>query len=86
MDMTEVIHQELAHKQLLSSEHLMDSGYIDGKYIVISQKQYGVELIGPVAMKMKEFKERYAKRSGIEGTISQGVRAFDLRVSRYLGL
>src|SRR5439155_2200504 len=34
----------------------------------------------------KEFKERYAKRSGIEGTISQGVRAFDLRVSRYLGL
>src|SRR2546429_4369951 len=34
----------------------------------------------------KEFQERYAKRSGIEGTISQGVRAFDLRVSRYLGL
>jgi transposase len=34
----------------------------------------------------KEFKEQYAKRSGIEGTISQGVRAFDLRVSRYLGL
>lgn len=32
------------------------------------------------------FKERYAKRSGIEGTISQGVRAFDLRDSRYLGL
>jgi transposase len=31
------------------------------------------------------FKEQYAKRSGIEGTISQGVRAFDLRVSRYLG-
>jgi transposase len=31
------------------------------------------------------FKERYAKRSGIEGTISQGARAFDLRVSRYLG-
>jgi transposase len=24
--------------------------------------------------------------SGIEGTISQGVRAFDLRVSRYLGI
>jgi transposase len=30
----------------------------------------------------QEFKERYAKRAGIEGTISQGVRAFDLRVSR----
>jgi transposase len=34
----------------------------------------------------KEFKDRYAKRSGIEGTISQGVRAFDLRVCRYLGM
>jgi transposase len=34
----------------------------------------------------QEFKERYAIRAGIEGTISQGVRAFDLRRSRYLGL
>jgi transposase len=34
----------------------------------------------------KEFQERYAKRSGIEGTISQGTRAFDLRASRYLGM
>jgi transposase len=34
----------------------------------------------------KEFQERYAKRSGIEGTISQGVRAFDLRASRYFGI
>jgi len=33
-----------------------------------------------------EFKERYKKRAGIEGTISQGVRSFDLRRSRYIGL
>jgi transposase len=33
-----------------------------------------------------EFWQRYAKRSGIEGTISQGVRAFDLRRTRYIGL
>jgi hypothetical protein len=33
-----------------------------------------------------EFKEQYAKRAGIEGTLSQGVRAFDLRRSRYIGL
>jgi transposase len=32
-----------------------------------------------------EFKKDYAKRAGIEGTISQGVRAFGLRHSRYLG-
>lgn len=31
------------------------------------------------------FKERYAKRSGIEGTISQGSRAFGIRDCRYRG-
>ena len=33
-----------------------------------------------------EFKERYKTRAGIEGTLSQGVRAFELRRSRYIGL
>jgi transposase len=33
----------------------------------------------------KEFKEAYAKRAGIEGTISQGVRVMGLRRSRYIG-
>ena len=32
------------------------------------------------------FKERYADRAGIEGTLSQGGRAFGLRRSRYIGL
>jgi len=32
-----------------------------------------------------EFKERYAKRAGIEGTISQGTRSLGLRRSRYIG-
>jgi transposase len=32
------------------------------------------------------FQQRYALRAGIEATISQGVRAFNLRRSRYLGL
>ena len=32
------------------------------------------------------FQAQYAKRAGIEGTLSQGVRAFDLRRSRYSGL
>ncbi len=34
----------------------------------------------------EEFKQTYKKRAGIEGTISQGTRAFNLRRSRYLGL
>jgi transposase len=33
-----------------------------------------------------EFQEQYAARAGIEGTLSQGVRAFDLRRARYIGL
>jgi transposase len=33
-----------------------------------------------------EFKERYKTRAGIEGTLSQGVRTFQLRRSRYIGL
>jgi transposase len=32
------------------------------------------------------FKQSYAKRAGIEGTLSQGVRMGDLRRTRYLGL
>lgn len=35
--------------------------------------------------KTEEFKEEYKQRSGIEGTISQGVRAFGMRRSRYIG-
>jgi len=32
------------------------------------------------------FKAQYAKRAGIEGTLSQGTRLSDLRRSRYVGL
>jgi len=32
------------------------------------------------------FKTAYATRAGIEGTLSQGIRAFGLRQARYRGL
>jgi transposase len=32
------------------------------------------------------FKQKYKQRAGVEGTISQGTRSFDLRRTRYLGL
>jgi transposase len=35
---------------------------------------------------LPDFKERYDKRAGIEGTISQTVCALDMRRSRYIGL
>ena len=50
MEMIEVIHQALEEKQLLPSEHFVDTGYVDGKNLVSSQKKYGVELVGPVAI------------------------------------
>ena len=34
----------------------------------------------------EEWKEQYAKRAGVEGAISQGVRGFGLRQCRYIGL
>lgn len=35
--------------------------------------------------KTAEFKKEYRKRAGVEGTISQGVRSFGIRRSRYIG-
>ena len=32
------------------------------------------------------WQERYHRRAGVEGTLSQGVRAFGMRRSRYVGL
>lgn len=34
----------------------------------------------------KEFEKKYGLRAGIEGTISQGVRRFDMRRTRYFGI
>jgi len=177
---TEPIHQALAEKHLLPSEHALDTGYVDGPHLVSSSQQYGIEIVGPVIVDpswqgragqgfsvsdfaidwqahrvtcpqgktsrkwkwaynahggnrihvefgkqdclacpcraqcttaqsnprqlsfhpqaqheaiqsarkrqtTQAFKDRYAIRAGIEGTISQGGRAFDLRRSRYIG-
>jgi transposase len=39
-----------------------------------------------LAQQTEAFRQDYAHRAGVEGTISQGVRAFGLRQARYLGL
>ncbi|MCP5099864.1 MAG: transposase [Chloroflexi bacterium] len=33
-----------------------------------------------------KFKEKYKKRAGVEGTMSEGTRTFGLRRARYIGL
>ena len=46
--MTEVIHQALDEKGELPKEHFVDSGYIEAQLLCESQKEYQVELVGPV--------------------------------------
>jgi hypothetical protein len=48
-NMVEVVHRSLERRELLPSEHLVDKGYTDARVLVASQRDHGVELIGPVA-------------------------------------
>jgi transposase len=48
-NMIEVVHRSLDSRNLLPSEHLVDKGYTDATALVASQRDYGVEIIGPVA-------------------------------------
>ena len=50
------------------------------------QAQYEALQTARRRQKTPAFAQQYALRQGIEATISQGVRAFDLRRSRYIGL
>ena len=59
-----------------------------GPRVLSIKPQAEYEALG-VARKRQEtdeFKEKYKKRAGVEGTISQGTRSFDLRYTRYVGL
>ena len=48
VDMTQVIQEDLAQHQLLPTEQIVDTGYIDAELLVSSQQQYGIKLVGPV--------------------------------------
>jgi transposase len=181
VDVTDTIHRALERKDLLPSEHYVDTGYIDAELLITSSSAHGVDLYGPVppdpswqakasqgfdiscfavdweaeqvicpmgqtsiswrprqdnhgngdievrfdrhtclgcdsrpqctharnyprTLRFKpqaqylalqaarqrqttdEFKRRYNIRAGVEGTVSQGTRSFDLRRARYIGL
>jgi transposase len=47
-NLIEVVHRSLDGRNLLPSEHLVDKGYTDATVLVASQRDYGVEVIGPV--------------------------------------
>lgn len=44
-----LIYADLAAKQLLPAEHLLDAGYVDADLLVSSQTDHQVTVIGPVA-------------------------------------
>jgi hypothetical protein len=48
-NMFEVVHRSLDDRNLLPSAHLVDKGYTDATVLVASQRNCGVEIIGPVA-------------------------------------
>jgi transposase len=45
---TEDIHQALEEKQLLPKQHIVDTAYVSGAHLVVSEDNYGVDLLGPV--------------------------------------
>ncbi len=54
--------------------------------IILDREEYEALNTARARMDTLAFKERYRLRSGIEGTISQGVHCMGLRQSRYVGL
>jgi transposase len=46
-EVTPIVHQHLAERDLLPSEHFVDSGYMSANHLVDSQTQ-GIDLVGPV--------------------------------------
>lgn len=60
----------------------------DGRCLGLRANQAQHEALREARQKQEtpEWKKRYAIRAGIEGTISQGTRAFELRQTRYIGL
>lgn len=54
--------------------------------MVRSRERFAALMAARERQETEDFKMGYAKRAGIEGTISQGVRRCALRRSRYIGL
>lgn len=43
-----IIHAELARSDRLPGEHVVDAGYTTGELLVSSEREYGVQVIGPM--------------------------------------
>jgi transposase len=61
------------------------SNYPRRSLVIRPQAQHAALQAARKLQRTETFQQRYALRAGVEATISQGVRAFDLRRSRYVG-
>ncbi len=49
-EMTAAIHQGLAARQMLPSQHVVDGGYITAAHVVTARDDHHVDLLGPVGL------------------------------------
>jgi transposase len=85
----EVIHTEFARRECLAcrSRPLCTRATTEGREMTLRpQERHEALQAARVEQETSEWKAEYAARAGIEGTLSQGVRGFGLRRSRYMGL
>jgi len=85
----EVIHTEFARRECLAcaSRPLCTRAKSEGREMTLRPRERHEALqAARVQQETAEWKEEYAVRAGIEGTLSQGVRGFGLRRCRYIGL
>jgi transposase len=85
----EVIHAEFARRECLAcpSRPLCTRAKTEGREMTLRPRERHEALQAARAhQETAEWKEEYAVRAGIEGTLSQGVRGFGLRRCRYIGL
>lgn len=48
VELTATIQEELAKRDLLPEEQIVDTGYVDAELLVSSQQKHGIRLVGPV--------------------------------------
>ena len=48
VERTAPIQEDLAKRDLLPEEHIVDTGYVDAELLISSQQKYGIKLVGPV--------------------------------------
>lgn len=69
------------------SKHLCTRAKKSGRQLILqAEKQHKALSEIRAKMESEDGNKLYQKRAGVEGTISQGVRAFGLRQTRYIGL